>query len=68
MVGYWMRLARPGWVAGACGAAVALGVISVVLGWADDGPGTVLTARRVMLVLVVAIAAPLRDPAAPVLD
>jgi hypothetical protein len=65
---YWMRLARPGWVIGASGAAVGLGVASAALAWADDVPGTVLTARRVMLVLVAALAAPLRDLAATVLD
>jgi hypothetical protein len=65
---YWMRLARPGWLAGASSTAVGLGVASAALGWADDVPGTVLTARRVMLVLVVALAAPLRDRAAAVLD
>jgi hypothetical protein len=43
-------------------------VASAALGWADDVPGTVLTARRVMPVLVVALAAPLRDLAAAVLD
>jgi hypothetical protein len=68
MTRYWMRLARPGWVAGASGAAVGLGVASAALGWADDVSETVLTARRVMLVLVVALAAPLRDLAAAVLD
>ena len=65
---YRMRLARPGWVAGTAGAAVGLGTASAALGWADDQPGTVLTARRVLLVLVGALAAPLRDPAAAVLD
>jgi hypothetical protein len=68
MTVYWIRLARPGWVAGTSGAAAGLGAASAALGWADDVPGTVLTARRVMLVLVVALAAPLRDPAAAVLD
>ncbi len=68
MTAYWMRLARPGWVAGASGAAVGLGVAYAALGWADDVPGTMLAARRVMLVLAVALAAPLRDLAAAVLD
>lgn len=68
MIMYWMRLARPGWVVGASGAAVGLGVASAALGWADDVPGTVLTARRMLLVLVVALAAPLRDLAAAVFD
>jgi len=68
MMVYWMRLARPGWLIGASGAAVGLAVASTALGWADDVPGTVLTARRVMLVLVAALAAPLRDLAATVLD
>jgi hypothetical protein len=68
MTRYWMQLARPGWVAGASGTAVGLAVASAALGWADDVPGTVLTARRVLLVLVVALAAPLRDLAAAVLD
>ena len=65
---YWLRLARPGWVAGAAGTAIGLGVAYVALGWADDVPGTVVAARWVMLVLVAALAAPLRDPAAAVLD
>jgi hypothetical protein len=68
MMVYWMRLARPRWLIGASGAAVGLAVASTALGWADDVPGTVLTARRVMLVLVAALAAPLRDLAATVLD
>src|SRR5258705_13810301 len=68
MTAYWMRLARPGWVAGASGAAVGLGVAYAALGWADDGPGTMLAARRVMLVLAVAPAAPSGDLAAAVLD
>src|SRR3954451_15160326 len=68
MTAYWMRLARPGWVVGASAAALGLGVASAAVGWAADVPGTVLTARRVMLVLVVALAAPLRDVAAEVLD
>jgi hypothetical protein len=65
---YWMRLARPGWLAGASSTAVGLEVASAALGLTDDVPGTVLTARRVMLVLVVALAAPLRDLAAAVFD
>jgi len=68
MIMYWLRLARPGWVIGASGAAVGLAVASAALGRADDVPGTVLTARYVLLVLVVALAAPLRDRAAAVLD
>jgi hypothetical protein len=68
MTAYWMRLARPGWLIGTSVTAVGLAVASTVLGLADDVPGTVLTARRVMLVLVAALAAPLRDLAATVLD
>jgi hypothetical protein len=68
MMTYWMRLARPGWVAGASGTAVGLGAASAALGRAGDVPGTVVVARNVMLVLVVALAAPLRDLAAAVLD
>jgi hypothetical protein len=55
-------------VAGASGAAAVLAVASAALGWAGDVPGTLLTARRVVLVLVVAAAAPLRDVAVAVLD
>jgi hypothetical protein len=65
---YWLRLARPGWVVGASGTAVGLGVAYAAVGRADDVPGTVVTARWVMLVLVAALAAPLRDLAAAVLD
>ena len=68
MTAYWMRLSRPGLVAGASAAAVGLGVASAALGWAGDVPGTVLAARQVILVLVVALAAPLRDLAAAVFD
>jgi len=68
MAAYWLRLARPGWVAGAAGTAAGLGLAYVVLGRADDVPGTVVAARWVMLVLVAAVAAPLRDLAAAVLD
>jgi len=68
MMVYWVRLARPGWLIGASGAAVGLVAASTALGWADDVPGTVLTARRVLLVLVAALAAPLRDLGATVLD
>ncbi|WP_433723104.1 hypothetical protein ACQP2Y_45825 [Actinoplanes sp. CA-051413] len=68
MMRYWTRLARPGWVAGASGTAVGLAVASAAVGWADNVPGTVHSARPVMLVLAVALAAPLRDLAAAVLD
>jgi hypothetical protein len=68
MTTYWMRLARPGWLAGASAAAVGFGVASAALGWAGDIAGTVLVARDVMLILVVAVAAPIRDVAAAVLD
>jgi hypothetical protein len=65
---YWLRLARPGWVVGASGTAVGLGVACVALGRADDVQGTVVAARWVTLVLVAALAAPLRDLAAAVFD
>jgi hypothetical protein len=65
---YWLRQARPGWVAGTSGTGVGLGVAYVVLGRADDVPGTVTAARSVMLVLVAALAAPLRDLGAAVFD
>src|SRR4051812_3621985 len=68
MTAYWMRLARPGWVAGASGTAVGLAVAFAALDWAGDIAGTVLVARDVMLILVVAVAAPMRDVAAAVLD
>ena len=65
---YRLRLARPGWVAGASGTAIGLWAAYVALGRADDVPGTVTAARLVMLVLVAAVAAPLRDLGAAVFD
>ena len=35
MMVYWVRLARPGWLIGASGAAVGLVAASTALGWAD---------------------------------
>jgi hypothetical protein len=68
MYAYWWRLARPGWLFGAAATALAIAVTALVLGWADDVPGTLYTGHWINLVVAAAAAAPLRDPAAAVLD
>ncbi|MEU4238315.1 hypothetical protein [Actinoplanes sp. NPDC026619] len=68
MYTYRWRLARPGWLAGAAATALAVAVTALVLGWADDVTGTLFTGHWINLVVAATAAAPLRDPAAAVLD
>jgi hypothetical protein len=65
---YWWRLSRPGWTLGAVAVACGVGLGAFALGWADDVDGTCWTTGRIGIVLASAVAAPLRDLAAPVLD
>jgi hypothetical protein len=65
---YWWRLTRPGWLTGAAAVGCAVVVVPQLLGGAGDLPAVVTTGHGVNLVLATAAAAPLRDPAAAVLD
>jgi hypothetical protein len=65
---YRRRLSRPEWTVGAAAVAAAIYLTAFALGWADDVDGTCWTMGRVSIVLAAAVAASLRDPAAPVLD
>jgi hypothetical protein len=65
---YSWRLARPRWLVDAAATALAIAEAALVLGWADDVPGTLYTGHWINLVVAAAAAAPLRDPAAAVLD
>ncbi|MCU7725233.1 hypothetical protein ODJ79_16005 [Actinoplanes sp. KI2] len=68
MNAYWWRLTRPGWLTGAIAAGCAVVVVPPMLGQDGGLPGVVFLGHGVNLVLATAAAAPLRDPAAPVLD
>jgi hypothetical protein len=65
---YWWRLSRPAWIAGTVAVACGVGLGAWALGWADDVDGTCWTFGRISIVIASAVAAPLRDLAAPVLD
>jgi hypothetical protein len=65
---YWWRLARRGWIAGAAAGICAIVILTLILGGVDDVAGTVSVGHLIDMVIATAVAAPLRDVAAAVLD
>lgn len=68
MTAYWWRLSRRGWLAGAATGVCAVVVLTRVLNLAGDVAGTVLVGHLINMVVASAVAAPLGDAAAAVLD
>jgi hypothetical protein len=65
---YSWRLSRRGWLAGAAVGVFAIVTLTPVLNLAGDVAGTVSIGHLINLVVATAVAAPLRDAAAAVLD
>jgi hypothetical protein len=68
MNAYWWRLIRPGWFTGAAAVGCAVVVVPQLLGEVGDLPAAISAGHGVNAILATAAAAPLRDPAAAVLD